>query len=107
VKEQAFGTHADEIETSMILYMEPASVRMEKAAAGGSADRPGPLTRDPNRKDGLFSASGVFGDARLATRQKGERVVEAAVADILAEIDALSEEPVPEGAPASPLEKSR
>lgn len=107
VKEQAFGTHADEIETSTILYMEPASVRMDKAAAGGSADRPGPLTRDPNRKDGLFSASGVFGDARLATRQKGERIVEAAVLDILAEIDAMVTVPVPEGTPGSPLEKTR
>ena len=78
---------------------------MEKAAAGGSADRPGPLTRDPNRKDGLFSASGVFGDARLATRQKGERIVEAAVMDILAEVDAMATLPVPEGTPASPAGK--
>ena len=54
VKEQKFGTHADEIETSMVLYMEPAAVRMDKAAAGGSADRPGPLTRDPARADGLY-----------------------------------------------------
>jgi acetamidase/formamidase/creatinine amidohydrolase/Fe(II)-dependent formamide hydrolase-like protein len=107
VKEQKFGTHADEIETSMVLYMQPGAVRMEKAAAGGEADRPGPLTRDPNRKDGLFSASGVFGDARLASRQKGERVVEAAVRDILSEIDALGSAPVPEGTPGSPLEKGR
>jgi creatinine amidohydrolase/Fe(II)-dependent formamide hydrolase-like protein len=91
----------------MVLYMQPGAVRMEKAAAGGEADRPGPLTRDPNRKDGLFSASGVFGDARLASRQKGERVVEAAVRDILSEIDALGSAPVPEGTPGSPLEKGR
>jgi amidase len=106
VKEQKFGTHADEIETSMVLYMEPPAVRMDKAAAGGSADRPGPLTRDPGRADGLYSASGVFGDATLATWQKGERVVEAAVKDILAEIDALAQVPVPSGSPASPLEKT-
>jgi creatinine amidohydrolase len=105
VKEQKFGTHADEIETSMILYMQPSAVRMEKAAAGGSADRPGPLTRDPDRSDGLYSASGVFGDATLATWHKGERVVEAAVKDILAEIDALADEPIPKGSPGSPLEK--
>jgi creatinine amidohydrolase len=106
VKEQKFGTHADEIETSMVLYMEPPAVRMEKAAAGGSADRPGPLTRDPARADGLYSASGVFGDATLATWQKGERIVEAAVRDILAEIEALAREPLPGGSPASPLEKT-
>jgi creatinine amidohydrolase len=107
VREQKFGTHADEIETSMILYMEPSAVRMDKAAEGGSADRPGPLTRDPNNPQGVFSASGVFGDARLATREKGERIVEAAVLDILAEIDALAGEAVPPGTPASPLETAR
>jgi creatinine amidohydrolase/Fe(II)-dependent formamide hydrolase-like protein len=80
---------------------------MEKAAAGGSADRPGPLTRDPDKKDGLYSPSGVFGDARLATWQKGERIVEAAVRDILSEIDALGRAPLPEGTPGSPLEKAR
>jgi acetamidase/formamidase/creatinine amidohydrolase/Fe(II)-dependent formamide hydrolase-like protein len=105
VKEQKFGTHADEIETSMILYMQPAAVRMDRAAAGGNADQKGPLTRDPNNPNGLYSASGVFGDARLATWQKGERVVEAAVRDILAEIDALAKEPVPAGTPGSPLER--
>ena len=107
VKEQKFGTHADEIETSMVLYMQPSAVRMERAADGGNADTKGPLTRDPSNKDGLYSASGVFGDARLASWQKGERVVEAAVADILAEIDVLAKEPVPPGTPGSPLEKGR
>ena len=105
VKEQKFGTHADEIETSMVLYMQPSAVRMERAAAGGDAFTKGPLTRDAGRRDGVYSASGVFGDARLATWQKGQRVVEAAVKDILAEIDALAREPIKEGAPGSPLEK--
>jgi creatinine amidohydrolase len=106
VKEQKFGTHADEIETSMVLYMQPSAVRMDKATAGGDADTKGPLTRDASNKEGVFSASGVFGDARLATWQKGQRVVEAAVTDILAEIDALAREPVPPGTPGSPLEKA-
>ena len=106
VKEQKFGTHADEIETSMVLYMQPSAVRMEKAAAGGNADRKGPLTRDASNQDGVYSASGVFGDARLATWQKGERVVEAAVKDILAEIDALAQEALPPGTPGSPLERA-
>ena len=106
VKEQKFGTHADEIETSMVLYMEPAAVRMDKAAAGGDADSKALSPAMPSNKDGVFSASGVFGDARLATWQKGQRVVEAAVKDILAEIDALAREPLPPGTPGSPLEKS-
>jgi creatinine amidohydrolase len=108
VKEQKYGTHADEIETSMVLYMQPASVQMAKAAdGGGGPDRSGPLTRDPNNPNGLFSASGVYGDARLASWQKGERIVEGAVKDILAEIDLLAREPIPSGSPASPLETGR
>ena len=35
VREQKYGTHADEIETSMILYMRPGTVRMEQAVADG------------------------------------------------------------------------
>ena len=104
VREQKFGSHADEIETSMLLYIEPSSVRMDRAVADGGADRPGPLTRDPRATAGTVSPSGVFGDARLATRAKGEAVVEQTVTDILAEIDALARLPLPPGSPRSPLD---
>jgi creatinine amidohydrolase len=103
VREQAFGTHADEIETSMVLYMKPAAVAMEKATSGGSPG-PGPLTRDPHSTTGRYSASGVYGDARLATWHKGERVVEQMVADILGDLDRLAREELPEGRPGSPLD---
>ena len=79
---------------------------MEKAVADGAPDRPGPLTRRPEGDDGL-APSGVFGDARLATRAKGEAVVEGFVADVLAEIDALARRPLPSGAPRSPLDAGR
>lgn len=104
VKQQKFGTHADEIETSMVLYMEPAAVRMEKAVKDGEGAVAGALTRDPSRKDLHYAPSGVFGDATLATWQKGERVTEAMVAHILKEIDELQKAPLPTGAPRSPLE---
>jgi creatinine amidohydrolase len=103
VREQELGTHADEIETSMVLYIEPGAVRMDQAVADGLEDRPGPLTRDPKSATGHVSPSGVFGDARLATRAKGEAVVEQMVKDVLAEIDALSAAPVPAGSPKSPI----
>jgi acetamidase/formamidase/creatinine amidohydrolase/Fe(II)-dependent formamide hydrolase-like protein len=99
VRQQKWGTHADEVETSMILYMQPASVRMEQAVADGERVRPGPLTRDPRRIDQHYSASGVFGDATLATWQKGEKIVEATVADILKDIDALAAAALPAGSP--------
>jgi creatinine amidohydrolase/Fe(II)-dependent formamide hydrolase-like protein len=91
----------------MMLHLGPSIARMEKAVADGAADRPGPLTRDPKATTGLVSPSGVFGDTRLATRAKGEAVVEGFVADILAEIDTLSRRPLPPGAPRSPLDAGR
>jgi creatinine amidohydrolase len=103
VREQKFGTHADEIETSMMLYMRPAAVRMDKAVKDGGEPAAGPLTRD-RAKGGHYAPSGVFGDATLASWQKGQRVVEQAVMDLLAGIDALASAPIPAGEPGSPLE---
>jgi creatinine amidohydrolase len=103
VREQKFGTHADEIETSMILYMRPASVRMERAVADGGDAASGPLTRD-RAQGGHYAPSGVFGDPTLASWQKGERIVEQAVTDLLAGIDALAAAPLPPGQPRSPIE---
>ena len=101
VREQKYGTHADEIETSRILYMRPGTVRMERAVAdGGTPPLTGPLTRD-RAKSGHYAPSGVFGDATLASWHKGERIVERAVADLLAGIDALAQAPVPAGEPRS------
>lgn len=107
VRQQPQGTHADEIETSMVLFMDSSAVRMERAVADGLEGGPSPLTRDPNRAVGLYSPSGVFGDPTLATWQKGERLVEAMVADILKDIDALAGLPLPTGTPRSPLESDQ
>jgi acetamidase/formamidase/creatinine amidohydrolase/Fe(II)-dependent formamide hydrolase-like protein len=104
IRQQAYGTHADEIETSMVLYMEPGAVRMESAVADGGVVRPGPLTRDPANEVGHYSPSGVFGDATLATWQKGERVTAAMLGSILEDVDALATAPLPEGRPGSPLQ---
>jgi creatinine amidohydrolase len=106
VREQKMGTHADEIETSMVLYMEPGAVRMERAVADGLVEKRGPLTRDARNAAGHFSPSGVFGDPTLASWGKGERVTEAMLAAILGEIDALATAPLPPGSPRSPLDSA-
>jgi acetamidase/formamidase/creatinine amidohydrolase/Fe(II)-dependent formamide hydrolase-like protein len=97
-------THADEVETSMVLYMAPSAVRMERAAPTKSVPHPGPLTRDPSRRDAQYAPSGGCGDPSRATWQAGQTVTEAIVANVLAEIDALAAAPLPAGAPGSPLE---
>jgi creatinine amidohydrolase len=104
VRRQSAGTHADEIETSMLLYIAPETVDMARATADGLDARPGPLTRDSANKAGHYSPSGVFGDATRATRAKGERVVEALVADLLRDVDALARAPLPPGTPRSRLD---
>lgn len=88
VARQEGGTHADEIETSMLLYMSPADVDMSKAVKDY---RPGtgPLTRDPKAEGKVYSPTGVWGDPTLATREKGRIVTEALVTAILAEIEDL------------------
>jgi creatinine amidohydrolase len=85
---QAAGTHADEIETSMMLYIAPETVRMERAEPDvHPAAAPGPLTRTPDPERGIYSPTGAYGDPTAATRDKGERIVEAMVGDIVAFLD--------------------
>ncbi len=93
VRRQEGGTHADEIETSLILFMDPASVDMRKAVKDYHPSGQGRLTRDP-KAPGTYSASGVFGDATLATREKGRIVATAMVEGILKQIEALRASPL-------------
>jgi len=89
---QSGGTHADEIETSMMLYIAPESVRMKKAVRDLNPNQPGGLTRDPQGK-GTYSPTGAWGDPTLATREKGQAVTESLVATILKDIEDLRQTP--------------
>jgi len=91
VSKQEGGTHADEIETSMMLYMAPATVDMKKAVKDYRPSR-GRLVRD-STQPGTYSPTGIWGDPTLATREKGERVTEAFVAGILKEIREMQLKP--------------
>ncbi len=102
VSQQARGTHADEIETSMMLYIAPETVDMTKAVKDDSPDSPerkGPLVRRPDEQ-GLYSPTGTWGDPTLATRAKGEKVTEGLVAALLRDVELTRTLPLP--APASP-----
>ena len=96
IKQQTSGTHADEIETSMMLYIAPETVDMTKAARDiPQNDGPGPLTLNPSNRYGRYSPTGIYGDATLATKEKGKVVVEAMVTGINREINFLRKEHVP------------
>jgi creatinine amidohydrolase len=86
---QAGGTHADEGETSMMLYIAPEKVDMTKAVKDYDArpNRKG-LTRKPEGA-GVFSPTGIWGDPTLATREKGRVIVETTVEEIVKQIAEL------------------
>jgi creatinine amidohydrolase len=86
---QEGGTHADEGETSMMLYIAPETVDMSKAVKDYDP-RPGRrgLTRNPQGK-GHYSPTGIWGDPTLATREKGKIIVEATIDQAVEEIKEL------------------
>jgi len=93
VQDQEGGSHADEIETSMMLYIDPQCVDMSKAADDYHPGN-GPLT--PNVGEaGVYSATGIYGNATLANAEKGRIIVEATVTDLLRDIAALRQLPLP------------
>jgi creatinine amidohydrolase len=75
ITEQKIGTHADEIETSLILYIKPEVVDLTKAKPEENADFPGPLTRNIKAHHRTISVTGAWGNPRLATPEKGKIVM--------------------------------
>ncbi len=61
------GGHADERETSVVLALEPRSVRMDRLAP-----------------EGPFEATAATGDSSRASAFKGERLIDARVEDMVA-----------------------
>jgi len=93
IKKEEGGTHAEEIETSMMLFIAPEVVDMKKAVKDYH-EGSGGLTRDPKGR-GSYSASGIYGDATLATREKGEQIMNQMVVNIAADIEKLRAAPLP------------
>ena len=84
LSQQDYGSHADELETSLMLALAPDSVDMARAEASpaNACDARGPLTPSDITSPG-YSRSGSFGDPTLATREKGEILLAAMVDDIV------------------------
>ena len=85
IAEQPEGTHADELETSLMLHLAPEIVRMHAAVRDIHPRKgPGPMTRDADNERGMYSPTGVYGDATLASVEKGERYADAIVQETVA-----------------------
>lgn len=83
VLSQPRGGHADEAETSIMLHLYPDRVDMTKAPTWTQEVRPGPWTPTDSDSES-YSPSGIFGDASLATRAKGETLLAAMLEDLRA-----------------------
>ena len=94
--EQRYGFHAGEIETSLVLAMQPDLVQMNKAVRH--------IARFPESDTPLFyfgaaatawlsddwSESGVFGDATLGTAEKGQALIEYSAKNLALLIEEIS-----------------
>jgi creatinine amidohydrolase len=83
LSEQRHGSHADEMETSLMLALAPHLVDMRRAEASPAMDHetPGALTpTDPSSPN--YSRSGSFGDPTRATAAKGEALLAAMLDDL-------------------------
>lgn len=91
ITEQKGGTHADEIETSMMLHVRPDLVKMEFAKEDFD-NKPGKLTPHKNDKDpnAAYSPTGAWGNPTLATAEKGKIIVERLVRYISDEVSELT-----------------
>jgi mycofactocin precursor peptide peptidase len=88
--------HAGRTETSLLLHLDPAAVRGERAAAGET--RPIAELIERLRTEGVRSVSpnGVLGDPAAATAAEGRWLLEQATAECVATLDALIS-PGPDG----------
>lgn len=85
--QQEYGSHADEHETSLMLHIAPQLVDMSRAVDDG-AEGEGRLTR--KRGQGTWSASGVYGQATLASAEKGRTIAEVLLRHCLDKVESLS-----------------
>ncbi len=98
--DQRAGGHGGEIETSINLYLQPELVNMalavqdygERATKDYGGYQPGRLTRDAT--DPSYTASGIYGDATLATPEKGRRAIEILTHEWLKALEGFAQVPL-------------
>ena len=84
--QQQYGSHADEHETSLMLHIAPDVVDMSLAVDDGATGA-GLLTR--TRGQGVWSESGIYGQATLASADKGKIIAQVLLQHVLVQIKAL------------------
>lgn len=80
---EAVDLHAGRTETSLMLYLQPDSVRMERAAVGDTRPLNEILPLMVEGGVAAVSTNGVLGDPRGATALEGAKVFELMVDDVV------------------------
>jgi creatinine amidohydrolase len=96
-QERAYGFHAGEVETSFLLAAVPELVDRSSYSVNYIADVSGPELLRPENAPATFAwltrdiaPSGVLGDPRPATAEKGERWLEQAATRLAAALEAMA-----------------
>jgi creatinine amidohydrolase len=105
LESQERGGHADELETSIHLVLQPELVHMERAVTDygkppGAAIpgyQPGLFSRD--RRDPAYSETGVSGDPTRATAEKGRKALAIMTEQWLKALRGFAEAPLARDAP--------
>jgi creatinine amidohydrolase len=99
LQSQRLGGHADEIETSINLALQPDLVRRDLAVTDYRSARerypgyqPGLYSRD--QRDPEFSTTGLTGDPTLATAEKGRRALDIMTRQWIAALRGFAATPV-------------
>ncbi|WP_375776125.1 creatininase family protein [Bradyrhizobium sp. ma5] len=98
ISEQRHGSHADELETSLMLALAPDVVDRGSAEASPALqhEAPGRLTPSDSTSPN-YSRSGSYGDPTLATPAKGEALLAAILDDLSEQVTAaLGENAMPQ-----------
>jgi creatinine amidohydrolase len=90
IKEQAFGGHAAELESSNILYLRPELVDMSKAENDTLARGKEGILSPVETENTAYSPSGIEGYAKLATKKKGKLYLQAYTREVIKEIDSIT-----------------
>jgi creatinine amidohydrolase len=106
VIEQGRGSHADEAETSLLMAIASSAVRSDRLVREipERSDAPGVFVppmyhREPGPG---HSATGVYGDATLATQEKGKVILEAMIEDLVTGAERLRRATLPSTRPTIP-----
>lgn len=94
LSEQEGGSHADEIETSMMLVIAPQNVDMSKAVKDFDKTGRGRLSRSIHAGF-TYSPTGIWGDASLASAEKGEAVVKSLLAGVINDLQKIRQTALP------------